>query len=457
MSKSSKIFGIVAIVLIIVVCVGISASTVIGFKDVTTWDGVSLKSHTEGAIYDYTYYKSKVTSKKAMILIPGLMASSFYNPETEKEMWGYAGFGNILSDLAFKKTPEEKDEFFDFVVSTISADENNVPFFRQRVANMNDREKFASFDGMKYIYEIIQPLYGDRYDIVVWQYDWRQHNAGSAAELQKFIDYNGWEELMFFTHSMGGVVTANYLALSESNREKTKLFMPFGCPFFGSMDAITNLFTEANPSGLMNMLFQAINNMFNKNFALSDAARTLASVYELLPMAANDKAWYYDESSSHYSGVASTVQLNGKYLTADELTDFIKSFDWTKRKDGSFTPVVNNLNAYRDNLWVDNGKGEKVFVTELVPTEYIVGVDVSTTVSVTLNDNGQILSKVKSMLGDGTVPAYSASAGNSLDDPNVHLVHGIEHGPLANDTAPDTWDKTGLQYLAGILEKYIKD
>lgn len=456
MGKTGKIFGIVVAVLIIALILALSVGAIVGFK-ATSWDGVSLKSHAAGALYDYTYYKPFVKSRKAMILIPGLMASTFYHPETNEPMWGYGGIANIAATLLGKKTEEEQDEYFDFTVSTITADENNVPLFRERVGTMLDPDKYASFGGMKYIYDIVEPLYGDAYDVVVWQYDWRQHNAGSAAELEKFINYNGWNEVMFFTHSMGGVVTSNYLARSAENREKTKLFVPFGCPFFGSMDAITNLFSETNPSGMMNDIFAGINQMFKKNFALTDAARTLASVYELLPMPAYDDAWYYDSSDANYCGAESAIYYKGKSLSAEQAYETICDYEWVKRADGSLMPVLGNLEAYRSSLFVDDGKGGRVFVTELVPTEYIVGIGKSTNVSVVIDENGRILSKIKSRLGDGTVPAYSASAGRPLDDPHVHLVEGIDHGPLANDLYPDTKDKTGLKYLEGILAGYITD
>jgi len=453
MSKKKKIIiGVTTAVLAVAIIVGSALAYALSDKGYV-WDGESLHPHEYGAIYDYRYYKESVKHDKAMILIPGLMASTFYNPETEEPMWGYPGIANLTINML---TAENKGEYFDFVVNSLKCDENNVPVMKERVAIMTDGDGYGSFDGMKYIYDMVQPVYGDRYDVVVWQYDWRQNNRGSAEELKKFIDYNGWKEVMFFTHSMGGVVVSNYLAMSAEHREKTKLFMPFGCPFLGSTDAINNLFESADSSGMMNMLFDAVGKYADRNFSLTEIARTLSSVYELLNFPAYDNSWYFDENNSeYYVGASGTFKSGGKFLTADEVYELICSFDWSKRADGSLMPAVKNLPKYREEFYVDDGNGGKIFVSDAVPTEYIVGIGVKTAISVEIDEEGKIISKITSDYGDGTVPAYSASAGHALDDPHVHLVYGVEHGPLANDNFQASKEESGLQYLMGILEKYI--
>ncbi len=453
-SMGKKIMKIILGVIVAVAVVGCGALAYIGAER-ETWDGYSLQSHKEGAIYDYRYYKESVKHDKAMILLPGLMASSFYLPSTNEPMWGMPGFGNLATTLIKKETEEEKSAYFDFVIDSLKCDENNVPLLTERIATMQDGEAYGSFDGMKYIYDIVYPVYGDRYDVLVWQYDWRQHNMGSAEELEKFINYNGWDEVVFFTHSMGGVVVANYLARSQTNRDKTELFVPFGCPFFGSMDAINNLFEQANPSGMMNDLFGMISGYVNREFSLTDVSRTMASVWELLNFPVFDESWYFDSDHPYYIGVDGTIRSGEGYLDSREVYDLLCSYDWARRADGSLRPVVANLLDYQNNLYIDDGKGGKIFVSDAVNTEYIVGIDVPTNIAVTLDGEGKITDTVKSTYGDGTVPAYSASAGHPLDDPRVHLVYGVEHGPLANDNFQATAEESGLRYVLGILEKYI--
>lgn len=419
---------------------------------------LGLKDHSKGALYEINYYEAK--SDKAMLLIPGLMASTLYDLETDKPVWGYDGILGMVTDLikiqSSNATTAEKEKFAQALIDRLACDENNVPVVRERVGTMEDPDAYGSFQGMKYIYDILTPLYGKQYDIIVWQYDWRQSNTGSALELEKFINYHGYKEVMFFTHSMGGVVVSNYLARSEANRTKTKLFMPFGCPLLGSMDAVNNLF-ESDGSGMIASALTMVKDMFNTEFSINMLARSMASVYELLPFPAYDTTRYFNAQSADYVGRQAGVYFESKPVKNEELITVMSSYAWAKRANGSLKPAVENLGNYFDSLYIDVD-GQKVFVTDLVPTEYIVGVGLNTLVSAGVDKEGKIVGKVYSTLGDGTVPAYSATAGHPLDAENVHLVYGIAHGPLANgrDVEGHTPETTGLKYVPGIMAKYIE-
>lgn len=420
-------------------------------------DYLGLANHSNGAVYDTECYEA--TSDKAMILIPGLMASTLYDTADGSPLWGYSRFGNLITQVVKmgNATLAEKETFATSVVNSLSCDENNVPLVKERVGTMSDSDAYGSFNGMKYIYNILEPLYGEQYDIVVWQYDWRQSNTGSALELERFINYNGYDEVMFFTHSMGGVVVSNYLARREENREKTKLFVPFGCPLLGSMDAVNNLYENQDQSGFMVTILNLIKEKFNVDVSLNTIARNLASVYELLPSPAYDEVAYYDANSSAYVGTATPMYYEGESVTCEEMLSYMYTYSWAKKSNGEYKPVVAELESYFDSLYVEVD-GVRTFVTDTVPTEYIVGVDVNTLVGAYVNSDGVLVDTVYSMLGDGTVPAYSATAGHALTDSNVHLVYGITHGPLANgegDLEGSDPEKTGLQYLKGIMAKYI--
>lgn len=460
-----------------------------------------MQVHTLGAVYPEAGYMD-VNSKKAMIIIPGLMASQLYEDYTLEdgkpiEAWGYGFFIDLVTSLLDVKdgTTEEKHAFFEAAINSLACDENNVPINKLRVSTMDDVNAFDAFGGCEYIYDILQPLYGNQYDIFCWQYDWRQHNMGAAEQLEKFINGCGYEEVMFYTHSMGGIVVANYLSRSQENRDKVKLFMPFGAPFLGSMDAITNLFTwlpdpnapeidweyysnnlvsvvtalmggEDLGLNLFDFAVGLVNYMLEVDFSLADLARTIASVYELLPFDQYFNTQYFDEAKtetimidgipvSAYVNKNSALYKDGEAFTGTSFQSYMAAFDWAKKENGENQPAIANLVSYRDKFFFEKD-GKTVFVTELVPTEYIVGVGKSTTVAVDLTADGQIKEVYKSLLGDNTVPAYSASAGLSLTHERVHLVYGVEHGPLMNNDEANPTEKTGLRYVADILDKYIE-
>lgn len=462
-------------VLLIVVLLSFAVAAVACNDDEAEGDSSVKLLHADGAVYpDASYYEAE--HDKAMILIPGLMASSLHTTEANEffdantQVWGVQGFINLV-----KAASNEENPFRGTALSElIGCDENGIPNTKLRVDDMTDVDCYGAFQGMGYLYRLLSPDYGKQYDIVVWQYDWRETNVGSAEQLELFIEGNGWDEVMFFTHSMGGIVVANYLARSAANREKTELFMPFGAPFFGSMDAINNLFVNTTPgAGGFNLggatidIFGLLTDVMSEGeneFTLATLARTLSTVYELLPTQAYNESDHFDSTLSgstfnsyeKYVGATSSILLSGQPVTMSEFLTYLQGFSWAKKADGTSIAPVANQASYVSSLYVDDGTGKKVFVTELVPTEYMLGIGVNTSIAADINANGEITEIYKSYLGDGTVPAYSASAGHALDDEHVHYVVGIEHGPLANDEKEIPASTTCLQYVPALMKLYIE-
>jgi|GEM_PF-807961 len=79
--------------------------------------------------------------------------------------------------------------------------------------------------------------FGDEYDCYMFNQDWRKSPGDSGKALEEFINENGWEEVVLMSHSMGGPVVNSYLARSQANRDKVKLYMAFAPATLGSFDA----------------------------------------------------------------------------------------------------------------------------------------------------------------------------------------------------------------------------
>lgn len=465
----------------------------------------------KGAVYEENFTPTK---DKAMILIPGLMASALFNAETDEAIWSPKGFLNLvgefddnLSALDAKyegntynnsEYNEEKNSLLqNLLIKYMGCDDEGVPNTTVRVANMSSENPADAFGGMSYLYEDLYSKYRNQYDIVVWQYDWRQSNVESARHLEVFIEKCGWSKVQFYTHSMGGIVVSNYLK-EASNRDKVELFMPFGAPLLGSMDAVTNLFSE-DALAFVKDLFKGM----GINFNLAEVARLIPSVYELLPT---------KEFFALYSEGDSPIFINGAPATYQQFMQNLLSQTWVKGSDGEIKDFIKNLESYQDaffvnatydkakDIWVEDSKSEqKVHVSQLVPTEYVIGVgkftvnrshligddniteDYADQDKTEINAAGSIFSNYIGVeggqgngrvsiidyetgifrgLGDGTVPAYSASCGQSLDSANCHLVYGVKHGPLLNDSIDSVNGYcpaylTGLAYIDEVLPDYV--
>jgi hypothetical protein len=164
------------------------------------------------------------TEKKAMILIHGILGGAMYDVDSGEAVWAMdmVSTSEIMAMVSNLSTLTEM----------LSLDENGESVHNLRVANMNDeRGSYTMLSMFEPLYTSLEEAYGDEYDVIVWQYDWRKDNIQSAVELQSFINDNGYDKVMFFTHSMGGNVVSQYLTMSEDNRNKVELFVPFSTPF----------------------------------------------------------------------------------------------------------------------------------------------------------------------------------------------------------------------------------
>ena len=405
-------------------------------------------NHDYGALYQEDYTPQ---NDKAVIFIPGLMASAIYDIELEKKdgtpfcWWGYEGFGDAVISL---KTGG--DTAFDFYLegytNFLTCDADCIPVERYRIANMKDVQNFDAFGGMSYSAERFRKYFAENniegYDILCWQYDWRQSIKGAGAKLESFVNAMGYDKVMFVTHSMGGIVVAEFLKKAE-NREKVELFMPFSAPFLGSQDAVTNLFSNlSGEEGMMTVLLGML------DLDLKDFARNFASVYNLLPFPEFASLPYFAQGGS-------PLTLDGEALTISDFREFVFEKDWAKGTDGKLKKILQDLDSFQSAFFIENEKGEKVHVSQLVNTHYIVGRGLDTVVGVNLSseNDGGVLSVVTNQLGDGTVPSYSACVGLPLDSANVYIVDGVAHGPIANELSGG--QESGLKYIKGILDSFF--
>lgn len=405
---------------------------------------VPFAAHSQSAQYATLDGEWQPVHDKAIIIIPGLMASSLYTTDetgAEKDIWGYHAInGTYMSILKDNGglTAAARDALVGAMRTWLMCDRDSVPVTKVRVGNMNDgaypdySDNWAdAWHGMYYIYNYLYCNgYAEEYDLVVWQYDWRQYLPGAAKELAAFIDLCGYDDVMFFTHSMGGLVVSNYLAMGQSYRDKVEMFVPFGAPFLGSMDTITNLFgSSTSESG--NLLDMLVGNVMSAAMGLIDLqslARNMASVIEMIPC---DR---YNQTDAVADG-SSAVLLDGRPLTVAELVDYVSGQDWSKDSSGHTRMAFADLENYHNTLFVD-GK----HVSQLVPTEYVCGTGVDTVVSANIDSATGMVTELIKGDGDGTVPYYSAVAGTLRQGQtacNVHTEPGISHGPLANDPSMD--------------------
>lgn len=204
---------------------------------------------------------------KAIIYVTALFGGGLYDQETNEAVW--EPFKTEIDAIKVMKGEMEmkeivahfKDEFSDIlklVGSAVSYKEGSLLWnltldnegnsYNPNIAPANGLPKdsngnvmdvsYGAFGIYKNFVDHISAEYGDRYDVTVYNQDWRMSPAKSAADLESFIENNGYKEVIFMSHSMGAPVVNNYLARSEANRNKVKLYMGFAPATLGSFDAL---------------------------------------------------------------------------------------------------------------------------------------------------------------------------------------------------------------------------
>jgi pimeloyl-ACP methyl ester carboxylesterase len=357
--------------------------------------------------------------KKAFILIPGLMGSCLCDPQYDNAVvWS--------ADTAWLTARMQEDPAFavQYGAQFLSYGEDSSPITPLVPASSSairsdgyDLDPYGFGGSTKLLADYLRTQYADEgYDIITWQYDWRQTTQHSADLLEEFINSQGYTNVILFADEMGGNVVARYIRKSD-NRAKVDLFMPFGTPFFGSLNMLDWLFptSEAasaeNPYGRYSELITLLN--------LSDYLSDLPAAALLLPYAAMSYLSVFRQGEG-------PILLNDTKVTFNELYDYICSQSFAKTDSMQLKTVYENLVEYQHRDFIEI-RGKWKHVTEFVDTVFVVGTGIRTRYSADINTAMGVITNFKTDLnGDGSVWAYSASAGHSLNASNVIMVNAEE-------------------------------
>lgn len=357
--------------------------------------------------------------KKAFIILPGLMGSSLCDPQYDNAVvWS--------ADAAWLTAQTEADPAFaaQYGSGFLTYTDSGSPLKSLVPADASvlredgyDLDRYGYGGLTKTLTDYLKEEYkDDGYDVITWQYDWRETTQHSADLLEAFINAQGYTNVILLAHDMGGNVAARYLRKSD-NRAKVDLFMPFGSPFLGTLDMLDWLFAanesaaRENPYGQYAELIAALE--------LREDLSDLPATALLLPYAAMSylSAYHADEAP---------ILLNDSKVTFNELYDYLCSQPFAKTDSLALKTVYENLVEYQHRDFIQI-RGKLKHVTEFIDTVFVVGTGLRTRYSASINTaSGAITGFVTDLNGDGSVWAYSATAGRSLNAANVIMINAEE-------------------------------
>ena len=339
----------------------------------------------------------------------------------------------------------------DGFINALQVDRNtgkSVRNIKPATSETDSHVKYGVLNVYKQTYDSMVAEYGDEAEVSVFNYDWRLDNVENGRLLEEYINSKGYDEVILTSHSMGGNVVSCYLARSEENRSKVKLYCAYAPSLLGSIDALAyiedpmRLGDMLDIDGIKNMLPSAAAGMVDSiietvlNDVMADFIRGFTSMYQLFP-----SPYLMDSAQYSHTGSDYMITIDGKPIeTREELIEFYASRPWAFNEDGKpiyvFQKEANGktrLENFFDSAYVATDAG-LVHSTTLVNTVHFVGTGISgreRATYITDADGNIVLDRTyNSYDGDNMVLVYSATAALGPDASNAYVIDNGNHGPV---------------------------
>ncbi len=356
--------------------------------------------------------------KDLVILLPGISGSTL--KKDGKVVWGYSAAsigralftfgGSMRKALAMPHDDPDVDDLGDGVTAdALMPDLHLLP----GIWKIDGYSKIA--DALKANFELTEGR-----NFFPFPYDWRRDNRVSARRLARAAHtwLKDWRQssgnvdarLILVAHSMGGLVSRYFLECLEGWKS-TRALVTFGTPYRGSLNALDSL----------------ANGMKKGPLDLSDLARQLTAIYQLLPIYE-----CYDAGNGKLVRVGETTGIPN--LDAERAADALAFH----REIEAAVAANQQLPAYQSSAY------------QIYP---VVGVAQQTSLSARLAGTHVDMLQTyrgKALGGDGTVPRVSAIPIELSDAPTNAVYAGTQHGSLQNSNAV-------IQHLTGLLSGFNLD
>ena len=346
-----------------------------------------------GAIEAGAALSTKPQSRKAIYIIPGICGSDLY----------------AEAELSAEELLKQMPEFADSVESSMIAAPGDSLWLphslhplsalamlscdkagrsNMSITTFSEPVTYGPLGVYQYLVLRLGDQLGEEYDIRFFPYDWRMSNYTSALRLQESILYSGYDEVILVTHSMGGLVASSYLAMSQANRDKVRQAVFIAVPFLGTPKTLY----AAERGNFFNMtLLRGITSPQTKM-----AASNFRSIPEILP-----SRYAFDLPGAAY------VTVDGVLLEDYDTTmAYLRTLD----NPGINFSFLSRTEAFHRSLFLAGGVHASTAVESLI----LCGIDRQLAYRVGYDTDGQLTGALFGGSGDMTIPAWSASLGDSV-------------------------------------------
>lgn len=332
-------------------------------------------------------------TKKAMIVVPGLLASGlFYRGEgcikysKNESIWipmdvnhkrrilkGLIKLGLFTGDICC-------DENGQVLNKDIGAPEVTEKFPFETDSNI---AKYAVDGSCKKLIDTLSTKYPDQ-DVFMYSYDWRRNIEKASEDLAQII--RKYDQVVLIGHSLGGIVSCKAaMKLKETgDLNKISKFISVAVPYNGA----TQPFYVLN-SGIYTRYNSKARSIIIKLLSIDKISKKVAKNYEIVFQLLPNKA-YFERAGKGY------LNKDGKNLNYEETLEFIKNCTFSKKHDGTVKWFANEPQILLESLIDKDGK----HILNYLDYHLIVGQGVDTMAEFDCNLNNKIIKYVD---GDGTV------------------------------------------------------
>ncbi len=371
---------------------------------------VSAVPNADGT-YVINFDAPQLPEKKAIYVLPGYMGSHLYASTNNMPVWGsFSAIPFTHIELTVKP-------------SYLNSDASGI---NNKVKVDEERDKYGTFNTYEDLVEDLKDHFKDTHDIHFFPYNWLGDLRESVISLEENIDKNEYEDVVFVTHSTGGLLAAAYIAKSNINKDKVEQAILIAAPLFGTYSALEPIETGRNSTidlylGLATALKPGfIFRIPLAHYNVRKITGNSPTTYQLLP------------SAEYLNQIPFRLLLNnGQMKETRTMSAYYSVLNQSSHINPYLTTGNNNRSHrhFRDEVFGKSPVGKSIVEilqqvnTTLICTRY--GHKTPNTAIYSQGSDGTIrLEKIHyDLVGDGTVSLYSAAALEKAGSGKLKVYH----------------------------------
>lgn len=390
----------------------------------------------------YSYISKDLTDEAPIIFIPGILGSRlFEDPECNSVLWTPEGsVPQMLRTLSSAKTKMKID----------------VPLYVNKPVDQNklstDKREYGATQIYKNMIDSLCQRFPDK-EVYFFSYDFRKSNVENGRILNDFINSLDHQKVNIVAHSMGGLVSANYI--SENGDSKINKIILVGSPLEGAPQLLNAVMHwEIAGNGLLDTVLGLAG-------LVKDVKASYKSTAEMYPTKNYfDQVGFfvrdrYDWIDRYYTCKKidyKTYQKYGKVIFSDNYEEAVKEQEKIN-VDG-----INVLSTLDNSYFV--------FGTGMHTVKSVEFKDANNLYEMDTIDDKNISDLLYENTGDGTVPYLSYTAMENVNEKvkpdHIAYFNKMNHTNIAGsfgkfDKRSKSEKQAPINWILDVIEKGYSD